>query len=609
MKFRKDIQGFRALAFLLVFVFHINSSWLPGGFIGVDLFFVISGFLITSIMIHQKENGTFNFIDFFEKRIRRIIPAHFFMLLIVSLSGYFIYLYSDISGLKSSLLSSALFISNKYFGSGDSYFGAKLAENPLLHTWSLSIEMQFYFILPFLLIFISKKILPYVIGLLLFGITFYTSYNLINYGASSHIYFSLIARMPEFFIGVLLSLLATKVNFNEKVSQLISTFGLFLLLGSLIFINEHSAFPGVLALIPALGIGMLLISNENPISRFFSNKNFVYVGELSYSLYLWHWPIIAFMRYRNGWAKPQEFSIAEILIIVLLTILLSIFSYYFVEDKFRKLKSKKFVIAFLPLMLLLFSSILIISHVKLKDKIPFRYSRSDFGQKSHNTGIIEILGQSTARKPNVFLFGDSHSLVLKHFLHKIGIKNGFAIKTHTTSAFPALKGIDVSEIPIEMLNNYNRMQEHIIVTYTNIEKADIIILNSLDLTRLKSMKLAIEKIAQNLKDGQKLILINTYPTLERDPVRVNAGIIKKENDKFKLVNRSENTRFIDSLDQQYKNVYKYNLSKSDIFKDAPYSKDTVMYYDDNHLNIYGTTLLYNDLEKDFSIFLNHVMSD
>ena len=151
MQFRNDIQGLRAVAFLLVFIFHLNSHWLSGGFLGVDLFFVISGYLMTTITINDIERNKFSFTTFFEKRFKRILPAYLFFLLIISILGSFIFIYTDIYKLRLSIIKAIKFISNLYFSTGDSYFGAKLSENPLLHTWSLSIEMQFYLILPFVL--------------------------------------------------------------------------------------------------------------------------------------------------------------------------------------------------------------------------------------------------------------------------------------------------------------------------------------------------------------------------------------------------------------------------------------------------------------------------
>ena len=200
MQFRNDIQGLRAIAFLLVFIFHLNNHWLSGGFLGVDLFFVISGYLMTTITINDIEKNKFSFITFFEKRFKRILPAYLFFLLIISILGSLTLIYTDIYKLRLSIIKAIKFISNLYFSTGDSYFGAKLSENPLLHTWSLSIEMQFYLILPFVLVFFKKHLLPIFITLIII-VTAYSTYEIFFTNNQQKIYFSLISRIPEFLIG------------------------------------------------------------------------------------------------------------------------------------------------------------------------------------------------------------------------------------------------------------------------------------------------------------------------------------------------------------------------------------------------------------------------
>lgn len=157
MKFRADIQGLRAIAFLSVFIFHLNKAWLPGGFLGVDIFFVISGYLITTITISDMDKGRFTFGNFFKKRLVRIAPAYYALIFGVSLAACLFYLSTDIKTFRDDLSYALIFLSNKIFSRGDSYFGAKLSENALLHTWSLAIEMQFYLILPFILYFVKKR--------------------------------------------------------------------------------------------------------------------------------------------------------------------------------------------------------------------------------------------------------------------------------------------------------------------------------------------------------------------------------------------------------------------------------------------------------------------
>src|SRR5690606_13670204 len=205
-------------------------------------------------------------------------PAHFIMLIFVLIAIYFVYLYYDIKTLRGSIVGSALFISNIVFAKGQSYFGVGLNDNPLLHTWSLSIEMQFYFILPLIIIFIKNKYLPYIMGGLIILLTGYSTYEMMINHATSSMYFSLLARMPEFFVGSLLSLIfINREPISKKSSIIISTIGLLAVFVSAFYITGESIFPGVLALIPTLGTGLLLISNKNIFSDLLSKKIMVHI--------------------------------------------------------------------------------------------------------------------------------------------------------------------------------------------------------------------------------------------------------------------------------------------------------------------------------------------
>lgn len=149
MQYRYDIQGLRALAVLLVFFFHLSPATLSGGFVGVDIFFVISGYLISGIILHKKEQNKFHFLDFYISRFARILPAYSLFLVITFSVAIFLYLPSDIINIRNNVFWSALFFSNQYLAQQNNYFGMSSLENPFLHTWSLAIEMQFYFLLPF----------------------------------------------------------------------------------------------------------------------------------------------------------------------------------------------------------------------------------------------------------------------------------------------------------------------------------------------------------------------------------------------------------------------------------------------------------------------------
>src|SRR5690606_25899728 len=448
MQFRNDIQGLRAIAFILVYIFHLNPHWLPGGYIGVDMFFVISGYLITSIILHQKEKGTFSFLSFYEKRIKRIVPAYYVAILFIAMAGCYFYLQADTIKLRSALYRSIAFLSNQFFASGESYFGAKLSENPLLHTWSLAIEMQFYLILPFLLIFIRNKWLPYAIGGLLVILTGYSTYGLYYTDNFSAIYFSLFSRMPEFFIGVVLSIFFSKKALpSKKVSTLLSIFGLSILILTAFLINEETLFPGVLALLPCTAVGFLLISGENLVYRFLASKPMVYIGELSYSLYLWHWPILAYMRYSDP--SKTTFSATEIIIISILTFAFAWLSYTYVEKTFRTQNNKVFALSFTPIVLVACAVTLKLPTINLNGYVPHEFTTATFGRASHSQDSVEVFGDLESTRKKIALIGDSYALILKSFLDYMGKRHDFSFQTITVSGHPALDGIRQDEFTNE----------------------------------------------------------------------------------------------------------------------------------------------------------------
>ncbi|MCT4085434.1 acyltransferase [Elizabethkingia anophelis] len=612
MQFRNDIQGLRAFAFIFVFLFHLNPKWLPGGFIGVDMFFVISGYLITSIILHQKSSNKFSFISFYESRIKRIVPAYYFALLLVAIAGSFIYLDFDLQVLRRSLITSAFFISNVYFGGGDNYFGAKLAENPLLHTWSLAIEMQFYLLLPILLILFRKKILPYIISLLIVIITAYVEYQFINKGYSSELYFSLLSRIPEFLIGSLFSIILvnSKIKLSKNINPLfLSIVGVLMIFYSIIFIDEKTLFPGITAFIPCIGVSLILISSDNLITKFLSHKIVVYIGSLSYSLYLWHWPIMAYIRYRNGVYEGYQFTFTEIIFITILTFVLAWISYKFVENTYRKLNNKKFLVAIslvaLPLVTLTF---FLVKMTKGKE-IPYEFKMASFGSNSHGRDTVETIGSKKSKYSKIFLFGDSHANVIKPYFDYIGNKYDFSVKTLTSDSYPAIDNINKKEIPSNGLAFYDKSRKLVRSTLAEINNNDIIILNTIAFEHVPSMKCAVEKIIKSLRPDQKFILVKTFPILDRNPLRINRGIIKNSDYNFKIRDNIANNEAIEELKLKYPNIIVLDLSKSKVFDNAPYIRDTLIYYDDRHINKKGAIELAKSQAEEFGTILKRIINN
>ncbi len=609
MQFRNDIQGLRAVAFLLVYFFHLNPSWMPGGFVGVDMFFVISGYLITSILLKQKGKGTFSFLTFYEKRIKRIIPAHFIMLILVLISSYFIFLSSDFFPLRSTTLRSALFVSNMLFANGQSYFGVGLIDNPLLHTWSLAIEMQFYLILPIVLIYFSNRLLPWIVGFLIILLTAYSSYEIVINYATSSMYFSLLARIPEFLIGSLLSILFTKRQLiSGKNSVVISIVGLLSIFGSAIFFNEEIIFPGLTALIPTIGTSLLLISNKNIFSNLLSKKPVVHIGELSYSLYLWHWPVMALMRYPKSRFIGYDFSVLEIVFISIVTYALAWLSYTFIENEFRTTDNKKFVYVFSPIVVTLVGLAFVLPVLSSNNSLPTEYTKASFGLMSHGNNNVETLGDTTSLYDKIFLMGDSHALVIKPFLDHLGKEHRFAFKTITTDTYVPIAGIDREEVPKVGTKFYDLSRSLIDPVMQEVAKSDIIIINSIGFERLPSMESALNSFAKNLRPDQNLIVLNSFPIVDRNPVRVNKSVSKNTGYNFQIIDKSKNKQILERVANQYPNVYYYDLSKSKVFNSPPFYNDKIIYYDDQHINIFGAIEMAQDLDSDFMNLLRHLMT-
>jgi len=238
-------------------------------------------------------------------------------------------------------------------------------------------------------------------------------------------------------------------------------------------------------------------------------------------------------------------------------------------------------------------------------KLPDIYTKPVFGMSSHGTKNIEKFGD-TSKNDSIILIGDSNALVLKAFLDQIGKKHHFSFRTLTCDTYPAIKGIKREEIPTEKMKFYNSSQELIIPTQKMIDESKIIIMNSAGFKQLPSMKTSLEKLAKNLRKDQRLVLINTFPWLNRHPLRSYDTFLPIGRE-LKLEHSDENKKILEEIAKKYENVYIYDISKSKIFNDTPgYINDTIAYYDNGHLNLYGSRKLANDLDSDFITFLNKI---
>jgi peptidoglycan/LPS O-acetylase OafA/YrhL len=335
-KYRPDIDGLRAIAVMSVVLCHAGTQSISGGFIGVDIFFVISGFLITSIITTEIRQGSFTLVNFYERRIRRIFPALFVMLAFSSAIAYIIFMPKEIEGFGKSLIAATLSVSNIFFWTQVSYFDSSAELKPLLHTWSLGVEEQFYIFFPVFLIVVFRYLKQQVVTLILLVslLSFFASLWAVEHETSKAFYLAHL-RAWELAIGALLALGTIPVVEHRYNREIIALIGTGLMLWGLITFNSQTAFPGLSALIPCVGAALVIhagSSGKSIVSSLLSWQPLVFIGLISYPLYLWHWPLLVFVKYYV--IKPL--TNLQVMATLLISLMAAIGTWHFIEKPFRK---------------------------------------------------------------------------------------------------------------------------------------------------------------------------------------------------------------------------------------------------------------------------------
>lgn len=336
--YRADIDGLRAIAVMTVVFYHTEWSLFSGGFIGVDVFFVISGYLITALLLRQMDAGTFTFGTFYIRRVRRLFPALFVTMAASFITALFLYSPQHLERFGGETVYALFSISNFYFWAEAGYFDADAIVKPLLHTWSLSVEEQFYFVWPpFLaaLFFLSWQRWLAVI-LVLIGILSLAAAQWVIQFDQSAVFYLMPFRMFEFAIGAGVVLLE-RYDFDRLAAITTSIIAVSLILVLSVVYTHDTLFPGIAALWPCLATGMLLHrGQQGPVRQMLSTRPFVFLGKISYSLYLVHWPIIVFYKY----TAPGPMDAFEIIGVTVISIVLATLLHYLVEQPFRNPKQR-----------------------------------------------------------------------------------------------------------------------------------------------------------------------------------------------------------------------------------------------------------------------------
>jgi len=441
--YRPEIDGLRAIAVLAVVLYHFTFPGVGGGFVGVDIFFVISGFLIGGILWRElATNGRISFQRFYIRRIKRLAPAFAAMAIATSVAAYFILLPSELREYGKTLIASSLYFANIYFYRKAGYFDTGSEEKPLLHTWSLSVEEQFYIVLPILFFLLRNRrdVLPWLLGALVGMSLILCVYK--TYTEHTAAFFLFQYRAWELGAGVLLAMFATGSSGRAAHHAAISWLGLGLLAASIAMVQPGPSFPGFQAIFPVAG-ALLLIYNgreANIVNQLLSSNAAVFIGKISYSLYLWHWPVLTLGNYHLGDSANAATSAA----LLALSFILAIASWRFVELPTRyKLLSmqRSWLVAGASATAVLAG---IGAFAYLKEGLPGRFpgpirahieATQDFIQdwsRCTETISTELRGIEvcpigpSGRPPEFLVWGDSHVRAIKEGLAQIADEKGTA---------------------------------------------------------------------------------------------------------------------------------------------------------------------------------------
>ncbi|EMG6525840.1 acyltransferase [Providencia rettgeri] len=617
IKYRADIDGLRALAVMLVFAYHLKISAFSGGFIGVDVFFVISGFLITGIIIKSIDEHNFSLLNFFNRRIKRIIPNVALVALVTTIASMFILLPYDLSSAVDSLFFTSIYSANIYFMSSTAgYFSASSDEMPLLHMWSLSVEEQYYFIWPLVLIVIFKTFKMKKFGIVIFIlslISFFISQEVAteNQGAA---YYLLPTRMGGLLLGSSLALMQRdSIALRSFNSSLVVMIGIITILVSSVLISDKNIFPGFLSAIPCLGAAMIIAGGsgikQNYASKLLSIKPIAFIGLLSFSIYLWHWPFIAFSNYLS-----IELNGKSRVVIILLTVFLSYLSLKFIENPIRKSKigfSKSFL--FFNLSFILISALLIFTS-KSTNGFAFRFNENSFENSKIDVSYADLdagwchvsserlsdikytnelshcyIGDKTAKKEVLFI-GDSTAGHYAPFVDAMAKAANIKVRQlSTSSCYPSLEIKGYGENP-DICENFRR----IIYNEISSNKYDTVIVSNRwirDDNNASYKTNYIDNIVEFISThAKKVVILDQLPEWEINPntcirrktcnistiFKTSDGLIESREKLSSVVKYYSNITLVDPL---------YLLSVDN--KYTPFAMGAPMYHDTGHLSIKG----------------------
>lgn len=590
MEKRSDIQGLRAAAVLLVIAFHINSAFVPAGFVGVDIFFVISGFLMTLIIVSGVNNRSFSLPSFYWARAKRIVPAYMVLIGIVTAVMSILLVTKDFNLYQESAWAALWFGINIYFQQEADYFAVASSETPLLHLWSLAIEMQFYLFFPLLILALPKKILPFTLGAFAAALFILASLELQGEPGQST-YFALWARVPEFLVGSLAALFSLKKVISERLREPVGVLGLLLIIFTLYGVSDSSPFPGIYAIPVTLGTCLIIVAQPRALGKILKARPMQLIGDMSYSLYLWHWPVLATIRYAT---QSYELTAGQILYALTATWVLAYLSWKLIEQPLRQATFKPLgvlkVIAGPALASLTYLAGDGVNQIALVAQ-PVELTRyADHALICHNKVNDSCSRGSPDSDVHILLMGDSHAAQLNYFADEVGVPHDLHFTVITSSGCIPIEGQALQERRSENRGNCKTQAAEIL---DRIEYFDGVIIagqwrrhaqneNFLvdlqdflaTLSALEVPVLVLGQIPEMVSDPQRGWRLNQLGITQNISTRIHG--VEDGNDK------------IGSVTSGFSKVRFISFSNHPVFAKIPFHEGTIMYHDRHHLNEFGS---------------------
>ena len=625
LAYRSEIDGLRTIAVLSVILYHaqivvFGHDFFKGGFVGVDIFFVISGYLISRILLSELfEKGKISFLQFYERRARRILPILFTVFIVSFPLAYKYLMPHQFVEYAHSILSATFFGSNIFFYFTNTQYGAEDSLlQPFLHTWSLGVEEQFYILIPIVLILANKFAKNHLVTIITILILISLTYA--NWQSTENTqlnFFMLTSRLWELGIGSLLAFYELKYGNikNELPNQTMPLLGLAMIAYSIVFFNNQTPHPSFITLLPTLGTALIILYSANKtdlVGKVLSWKPIVGIGLISYSLYLWHYPIFAFVRLADS-----NVSNDEKYLLLLLTISLSIFSYFLIEKPFRNKQYFNFK-SFIIIQLMIFTAIVMKNlYVINSDGISSRFDKFSF-TKEYNWNYDELHKLRNSVKinsefkskdlKNVLVIGNSHAKDLNNSIQLNEKLNSIISSSVYTTQIKELVNI---ENFTHFINNKSFIEADFILLSTQYIDGDIEALDDLILLIQKNNKKIVlfGNNAEFKKNRGNQIALTDILLLESNKSNFkNQNDFKKymnsyhfnslkqsvieKNKKIQLIAKKHNILFIDKVALVCNSKHKTCDSLTNDFKKT--------YVDSNHWTIEGAEFFGNKLsENDF----------